>query len=68
MAMVAEGVYTTQSVWEKAGRMGLEMPITTEVYHVLYKDKDPLAAVNDLMVREPRSEAISAHAAARPVG
>jgi hypothetical protein len=23
---------------------------------VLYEDKDPLAAVNDLMLREPRSE------------
>ena len=32
------------------------MPITAEVYRVLYEGKDPLAAVNDLMVREPKSE------------
>ena len=32
------------------------MPITEEVYRVLYEDKDPKAAVNDLMVRELRSE------------
>jgi glycerol-3-phosphate dehydrogenase (NAD(P)+) len=56
MNMVAEGVYTTKSVHEKAERMGIPMPITTEVYRVLYEDKDPRAAVNDLMLREPTSE------------
>lgn len=54
--MVAEGVYTTRSVHEKAERMGIEMPITREIYQVLYQDKNPLAAVNDLMLREPTSE------------
>jgi glycerol-3-phosphate dehydrogenase (NAD(P)+) len=56
MKMVAEGVYTTRSVHQKAARMGIEMPITAEIYRVLYEDKDPLAAVNDLMLRRPRSE------------
>jgi glycerol-3-phosphate dehydrogenase (NAD(P)+) len=56
MTMVAEGVYTTRSVHQKATRMGIEMPITAEVYRVLYEDKDPLTAVNDLMLREPTSE------------
>jgi glycerol-3-phosphate dehydrogenase (NAD(P)+) len=32
------------------------MPITTEVYRVLYEDKDPRTAVTDLMVRELASE------------
>jgi glycerol-3-phosphate dehydrogenase (NAD(P)+) len=54
--MVAEGVYTTRSVYQKAARMGIEMPITTEIYRVLYENKAPLAAVNDLMEREPTSE------------
>jgi glycerol-3-phosphate dehydrogenase (NAD(P)+) len=54
--MVAEGVATTRSVYERAQRMGIEMPITTEVYHVLYEDKDPRTAVNDLMLRDPRPE------------
>jgi glycerol-3-phosphate dehydrogenase (NAD(P)+) len=57
MSMVAEGIYTAQSVYEKACRMGIEMPITAEVYRVLYENKEPLAAVNDLMLREPVSEA-----------
>jgi glycerol-3-phosphate dehydrogenase (NAD(P)+) len=56
MSMVAEGVYTAHSVYDKAARMGIDMPITGEVYQVLYEDKDPLAAVNDLMLREATSE------------
>jgi glycerol-3-phosphate dehydrogenase (NAD(P)+) len=56
MHMVAEGVYTTQSVHDKAAQMGIDMPITAEVYRVLYEGKSPLAAVNDLMLREPKSE------------
>jgi glycerol-3-phosphate dehydrogenase (NAD(P)+) len=58
MTMVAEGVYTTRSVHDRAARMGIDMPITNEVYRVLYEDKDPRAAVNDLMLREPRSEGL----------
>jgi glycerol-3-phosphate dehydrogenase (NAD(P)+) len=58
MTMVAEGVYTTRSVHEKARRMGIAMPITDEVFRVLYEDKDPRAAVNDLMLREPKGERV----------
>jgi glycerol-3-phosphate dehydrogenase (NAD(P)+) len=56
MAMVAEGVYTARSVHEKALRMGVDMPITAEVYRVLYEGKDPRTAVNDLMLRSPKGE------------
>jgi glycerol-3-phosphate dehydrogenase (NAD(P)+) len=56
LTMVAEGVYTARSVHERARKMGIAMPLTDEVYRVLYEDKDPLAAVNDLMLREPTSE------------
>jgi glycerol-3-phosphate dehydrogenase (NAD(P)+) len=58
MTMVAEGIFTTRSVHDKALRMGVEMPITAEIYRVLYEDKDPLQAVSDLMLREPRSERV----------
>jgi glycerol-3-phosphate dehydrogenase (NAD(P)+) len=54
--MVAEGVYTARSVHEKASRMGIDMPITSEIYRMLYEGKAPAAAVRDLMLREPRSE------------
>jgi glycerol-3-phosphate dehydrogenase (NAD(P)+) len=56
MTMVAEGAYTARSVHERAGQMGIDMPITAEVYRVLYEDKDPRAAVTDLMLRQPRGE------------
>jgi glycerol-3-phosphate dehydrogenase (NAD(P)+) len=49
--MVAEGVYTTRSVYERTRTMGVEMPILTEVYRVLYEGKAPLQAVTDLMLR-----------------
>ncbi|MBL8798069.1 MAG: glycerol-3-phosphate dehydrogenase, partial [Planctomycetia bacterium] len=56
MKMVAEGVYTTRSVHEQAGQLGIEMPITAEIYRVLYEDKDARQAVTDLMTREPKGE------------
>jgi len=58
MTMVAEGVYTARSVYQDALRLGIEMPITTEIYRVLYEKKDPRAAVDALMLREPKSEQI----------
>lgn len=56
MVMVAEGVYTARSVHERAVRLGVDMPITAEVYRVLYEGKDPRTAVNDLMLRSPKGE------------
>jgi glycerol-3-phosphate dehydrogenase (NAD(P)+) len=56
MKMVAEGIYTTRSVHAKAVEMNISMPITAEIYRVLYEGKSPLAAVNELMLREPTSE------------
>jgi glycerol-3-phosphate dehydrogenase (NAD(P)+) len=55
-SMVAEGVYTTRSVYTRARQMGIEMPIVTEVYRVLYEGKAPLKAVTDLMLRTPVHE------------
>jgi glycerol-3-phosphate dehydrogenase (NAD(P)+) len=55
-SMVAEGVFTARSVHEKSSQMGIPMPISTEVYRVLYEQKDPRTAVTDLMLRELRSE------------
>ncbi len=41
MGKVAEGVYTARSRPRTRRRMGIDMPITTEVYRVLYEGKDP---------------------------
>ena len=57
MDQVAEGIWTTRSVNDLAERAGVDMPITGEVFRVLFEDKSPLEAVNDLMLREPKAEA-----------
>jgi glycerol-3-phosphate dehydrogenase (NAD(P)+) len=49
---VAEGVRTAQSAYDLSQKLGVEMPITREVYLVLYEGKSPHAAVADLMDRE----------------
>jgi glycerol-3-phosphate dehydrogenase (NAD(P)+) len=54
---VAEGVPTTRSVHEQSRLLGVPMPITAEVYQILFEDKPPLAAVTDLMLRVPKDEA-----------
>jgi len=53
---VAEGVKTTKSAYEIAHKLGVDMPITTEVYRVLYEGKSPRQAVSDLMTRTLRAE------------
>ncbi len=56
MSMVAEGVKTTSSVYAMAEKYKVEMPITNQVYRVLYEGLDPKDAVNELLTRPPREE------------
>jgi glycerol-3-phosphate dehydrogenase (NAD(P)+) len=56
MNMVAEGVKTTRSAYQLAEKMGVDMPITSEVYRILYEGKNPKEAVRDLMTRAPKGE------------
>jgi glycerol-3-phosphate dehydrogenase (NAD(P)+) len=56
MKMVAEGVKTTKSAHDLAKREGVEMPIVEQVYRILYEDKEPRAAVSELMGRLPKHE------------
>lgn len=53
---VAEGVPTTRAALALAKSHGIEMPITEQIHAVLFENKPPLAAVNDLMERQARSE------------
>jgi glycerol-3-phosphate dehydrogenase (NAD(P)+) len=53
---VAEGVPTARSLHEWAARRGVVMPIADEVYRILFEGKPPLAAVSDLMERDPKEE------------
>jgi glycerol-3-phosphate dehydrogenase (NAD(P)+) len=56
MAMVAEGLYTSQSVMGLAEKYQVDLPICQEVYRVLFEDKDPRQAITDLMTRDLRDE------------
>jgi len=52
MRMVAEGVKTAKSVYNLSRKLGVEMPISHEVYRILYEDLDPKEAVYRLMTRD----------------
>jgi glycerol-3-phosphate dehydrogenase (NAD(P)+) len=54
--MVAEGVTTTVSTLDLARREDVEMPISTEVYRVLYENKNPRKSLGDLMLRTLKDE------------
>jgi glycerol-3-phosphate dehydrogenase (NAD(P)+) len=54
--MVAEGVKTTRSARGLARREGVEMPITEEIYEVLYNSRDTMQALKALMSRSPKKE------------
>jgi glycerol-3-phosphate dehydrogenase (NAD(P)+) len=56
MEMVAEGVRTTKSAFMLAEKYNIEMPITAQIFAVLYKEKDPKVAVNELMSRQKKAE------------
>ena len=56
IGQVVEGVQTVQEVMQIASRHDIEMPITEQVYQVLYKGLSPRDAVNSLFAREPKPE------------
>lgn len=56
MEMVAEGVATSKSVYLLSKKVNVEVPICSEVYKILYEEKDPIVATTDLMTRQPKEE------------
>lgn len=56
MRMVAEGIKTTQSVYQLAQREHIDMPICTNVYEILYEGKPCAASVQKLMTRSLKDE------------
>lgn len=56
MNMVAEGVYTAKAAYAYAAKAGIEMPITEQVYKVIYENKNPKDSVMALMERPLRKE------------
>src|SRR5579875_389485 len=56
MRMVAEGVGTTAAARSLARKTGVEMPITEQMYAVLYENRSPQDALRELMERRLTSE------------
>jgi glycerol-3-phosphate dehydrogenase (NAD(P)+) len=56
MKMVAEGVATTISAIELGKRHNVELPITQQVYRILFENLSPKEAINELMTRESKHE------------
>jgi len=56
MKMVAEGVKTAEAVRALSANLGVELPISDQVYEILYNGKDPAVAVRDLMTRALKPE------------
>jgi glycerol-3-phosphate dehydrogenase (NAD(P)+) len=56
MRMVAEGISTTRSAYECARRLNIDTPIIDQVYAMLYEQKKPTAALEELLQREQKSE------------
>lgn len=54
--MVVEGVYSAKAAAKLAEKYQVSMPIVEEVNKVLFEGKAPAEAVDDLMMRESRSE------------
>ena len=54
--MVVEGIRTTKAAYQLAKKYKVSMPITEQVYKVLFNNKKPSEAVKDLMLRQAKPE------------
>ncbi len=53
-----EGVHTAREVYLLARKWGVEMPISEQVYQVLYAGLDPQEAVHNLLDRRQKAETL----------
>ena len=56
MSMVAEGVVTSKAVYNLSRKLKISMPITEQVYKIIFKGKNVSKAMQELMTRQPKSE------------
>lgn len=56
MGMVVEGIRTTKAAHQLAQKYDVAMPITAALYDVLFSDKTPKEAVDELMIRMKKPE------------
>jgi glycerol-3-phosphate dehydrogenase (NAD(P)+) len=53
-----EGVHTANEVYQLSRKQGVEMPISEQVYQVLYAGLDPKEAVHNLLERQQKAESL----------
>ena len=53
---VVEGYWATACFYEKCGNLSVEMPILREIHAILYQNKKPALALQDLMKRNLKAE------------
>lgn len=56
IGMVVEGFYTVKSAYELSQKYDVEMPITEELYNLLYAGHDASQSVSNLMMRSKKHE------------
>lgn len=53
---VVEGYYTTAAAYRLSRRLGVEMPITDELYRILYEGKEIRASMEEITRRDVKEE------------
>lgn len=61
MSEVAEGVPTTKAAVQLGRSLKVSIPIIEQMHAVLFAGKSPLAAIDELMSREPTDEMVAFH-------
>ncbi|CAK7022143.1 NAD(P)H-dependent glycerol-3-phosphate dehydrogenase [uncultured Tissierella sp.] len=56
IGMVVEGIKTAKSTFELSKKYNINMPITEEIYGVIYEGKDVKNSVSNLMIRDRKHE------------
>lgn len=56
IGQVVEGVPAARAVREVAQRVGVEMPISEQIYRIIYEQVSPKDAVKELMTRALKPE------------
>lgn len=58
LGMVAEGVKATKAFYSFSKERSIDMPITSELFDVLFESKDPETSLKALMTRSSKNESI----------
>jgi len=60
-----EGIVTAATLYRLATASGVDMPISEQVYRILYQGMAPAEAVDNLLLREPKAELMGTPAIGR---